>query len=96
MRAEPFAQRWRELRTTFLPAPPLPLTAADVKRLRARLRASQAVFAHWINVSPKLVQAWEAGRRVPVGAALRLLRLVEKHPELLLGWPPRPRRHPNP
>jgi putative transcriptional regulator len=91
MRAEPFDQRWRELRTTFLPAPPRPMTAADVKYLRARLRASQAVFAHWINVSPKLVQAWEAGRRVPAGAALRLLRLVEKHPGLLLGWPPRPR-----
>lgn len=41
----------------------VPVTASDVRRLRKRLRASQAVFAHYLNVSPKLVQAWGAGWR---------------------------------
>lgn len=70
----------RELRTTRLPEPPEPMSWSDVKRLRARVRTSQAVFAHYLNVSTKLVQAWEARRREPEGAALRLLRLAEKYP----------------
>jgi putative transcriptional regulator len=74
----------RDLRTTVLPAAPQPMTAQDVRRLRSRLNASQALFASYLNVSTKLVQAWEADRRTPDGAALRLLRIAEKAPELLL------------
>jgi putative transcriptional regulator len=74
------AREKRELRTTKLPEPPEPMSWSDVKRLRARVRTSQAVFAHYLNVSTKLVQAWEARRREPEGAALRLLRLAEKYP----------------
>jgi putative transcriptional regulator len=74
----------RDLRTTVLPPPPTPMGAREVRRLRTRLNASQSVFAGYLNVSAKLVQAWEAGRRSPEGAALRLLRLAEQAPELLL------------
>jgi putative transcriptional regulator len=81
------AQGKRDLRTTVLPPSPRPMTGAEVRRLRERLDASQAVFAAYLNVSTKLVQAWEAGRRAPAGAALRLLRLAEIAPELLLGVP---------
>jgi putative transcriptional regulator len=79
------AQGRRDLRTTVLPAAPKPMTARDVRRLRARLNASQAVFASYLNVSTKLVQAWESDRRTPEGAALRLLRIAEQAPELLLA-----------
>lgn len=73
-----------ELRTTTLPPPPPPMDARDVKRLRTRLKASQAVFAHYLNVSTKLVQAWESARRTPDGPALLLLRLTERNPAVLL------------
>jgi putative transcriptional regulator len=79
------AQGKRELRTTILPAPPKPMRAAEVRRLRAKLNASQAVFAHCLNVSTKLVQAWEAERRTPEGPALLLLRIVERNPGVVLG-----------
>jgi putative transcriptional regulator len=75
----------RDLKTTVLPAPPEPMRSRDVRRLRSRLEASQAVFARYLNVSTKLVQAWEADRRAPSGAALRLLRLAERAPQLLLA-----------
>ena len=78
------SQGKRHLKTTVLPSPPEPMHAQDVRELRARLDASQAVFASYLNVSTKLVQAWEADRRTPDGAALRLLRIAEKAPELLL------------
>lgn len=88
------AQGKRNLRTTILPPPPEPMGAREVQELRARLEASQAVFASYLNVSTKLVQAWEADRRTPDGAALRLLRLAERAPELLLsGTHPSSERH---
>lgn len=74
-----------ELRTTTLPPPPPPMNARDVRRLRTRLRASQAVFARYLNVSTKLVQAWESARRTPDGPALLLLRLTERNPAVLLA-----------
>jgi putative transcriptional regulator len=79
------AQGKRELRTTVLPDPPKPMAAAEIRDLRQRLHASQAVFAHYLNVSTKLVQAWEAQRRRPEGAALKLLRLAQKQPAVLLA-----------
>ena len=74
-----------ELKTTVLPAPPEPMTAAEIKNLRGRLNASQAVFAHYLSVSPKLVQAWEARRRQPQGPALLLLRIAERDPRSLVA-----------
>jgi putative transcriptional regulator len=78
----------RVLRTTLLPAGPTPMRPADVKRLRRQVNASQAVFAHYLNVSTQLVQAWEAGRRRPEGAALRLLHVGRTHPAVVFGGVP--------
>ena len=73
----------RSLRTTTLPLPLAPLDGRAVKRVRATMHASQAVFARYLNVSTKLVQAWEGDRRNPEGPALVLLHLVARQPELL-------------
>lgn len=67
------------LRTTTLPAPPPSMAPASVVELRRRLGMSQRVFAAYLNVSPKLVQTWEQGTRVPRGGALRLLELLNQH-----------------
>ena len=77
------AQGKRSLRTTTLPLPPKPLNGRAVKRLRATLHASQAVFARYLNVSTKLVQAWEANRRNPEGPALVLLHIAAEQPAVL-------------
>ena len=73
----------RSLRTTTLPLPPKPLDGRAVKKVRATLHASQAVFARYLNVSTKLVQAWEAGRRTPEGPALVLLHLAAQEPGVI-------------
>jgi len=36
-----------------------------------------------LNASSKTVQAWEQGARVPSDAALKLLTIAKKHPEVL-------------
>ena len=77
------AQGKRSLRTTTLPLPPKSLNGRAVKRVRASLHASQAVFARYLNVSTKLVQAWEANRRTPDGPALVLLHIAARQPHLI-------------
>ena len=52
-----------DLRVTELPPPPYMLSAKQIIQIRERMRVSQAVFAHLLNVSPATVQAWEQGRR---------------------------------
>ena len=73
-----------DLRTTTLPAPPPQLSKREIVELRQRLSYSQSVFAAVLNVSVKTVQAWEQGVRVPSDAALKLLSIARKHPDVLL------------
>ena len=67
-----------------VPRPPRPMSSTDIARLRQQLKYSQSVFARVLNVSPKTVQAWEQGLRVPSDAALKLLTIAKRHPEVLL------------
>lgn len=53
-------------------------TAAQIKRLRMKNKASQAVFAAYLNTSKSTVQKWEQGQKKPNGPSLKLLNLVEK------------------
>lgn len=55
-----------------------------VKRIRMKLHASQAVFAHMIGVSIDTLQNWEQGRRRPEGPALALLKVAAASPETLV------------
>lgn len=67
-------------RAAAVTPPPVP-GAADIAAFRASLGLSQPVFARALNVSPETVRAWEQGKRVPDGAALRLLEWARAHPE---------------
>ena len=51
----------------------------DIRALRLRENASQAVFARYLNVTTGLVSQWERGEKRPRGASLKLLTLVEKN-----------------
>lgn len=53
-------------------------SAYEIKRLRLKERASQAVFAAYLNTSVSTVQKWEIGDKKPSGLALKLLDLVER------------------
>jgi putative transcriptional regulator len=69
-----------------IPEPPMEYKAKDIKKIRAKRRYSQSVFAAVLNVSVKTVQSWESGERFPSHAALRLLEIVDKgayHPPIV-------------
>ena len=59
-----------------LPAPLQPLAPDEIRALRLRKGASQAVFARYLDVTTGLVRQWERGERRPQGASLKLLSLV--------------------
>lgn len=53
-------------------------SAQQIKRLRLKNKASQAVFAAYLNTSPSTVQKWERGEKKPNGPSLKLLNLVDQ------------------
>lgn len=59
--------------------PVRPLTAKQIRAIRRREGASQAVFARYLNVTTGLVSQWERGEKHPRGPSLKLLALVAKN-----------------
>ncbi len=55
------------------------LTADEIRALREREGASQAVFARYLNVTTGLISQWERGEKHPRGSSLKLLSLVARH-----------------
>ena len=55
------------------------MTPEDIRALRLRENASQAVFARYLNVTTGLVSQWERGEKRPRGPSLKLLTLVAKN-----------------
>jgi putative transcriptional regulator len=54
------------------------LSPGAIRAIRLREKASQAVFARYLNVTTGLVSQWERGEKHPRGASLKLLTLVAK------------------
>jgi putative transcriptional regulator len=53
-------------------------TAEEIIALREREQVSQAVLAHYLNVSKDAVSQWERGEIRPAGPTLKLLSLAER------------------
>jgi putative transcriptional regulator len=58
--------------------------SGDLAALRKFLDLSQNQFAERIGISTRTLQNWEQDRRQPEGPAKALLRLLAKHPRLIL------------
>ena len=52
----------------------------EIKSIRNSTGLTQVLFARYMGVSVKTVEAWESGRNHPDGAACRLLSLTQKDP----------------
>ena len=55
------------------------MSPEEIRALRLRENASQAVFARYLNVTTGLVSQWERGEKRPRGSSLKLLTLVAKN-----------------
>lgn len=62
-------------------------TATEIKMIRNATGMSQKLFAGYLGVSDKTVEAWEAGINIPSGTASRLLTMLEMDGELVKKFP---------
>ncbi|MDQ6601712.1 MAG: type II toxin-antitoxin system MqsA family antitoxin [Chloroflexota bacterium] len=76
-------KRIRKQNSVVIPPPPHVYTPEQIHALRIRLGLKQRQFAAVLSVSDKTVKAWEQGVNRPSGPALRLLQIMERHPEVL-------------
>ena len=56
-------------------------TASEIKDIRKSAELTQSLFAKYLGVSLKTVEAWESGRNQPNGAACRMLSITKKDPQ---------------
>ncbi len=59
-------------------------TASEIKSIRNNTGLTQVLFAKFMGVSVKTVEAWEAGRNHPEGTACRLLAMTRSDPSFPL------------
>lgn len=60
-----------------------PMDVPQVIQARTAVGLSQSQFAALMGVSVRTLQEWEQGRRKPSGAAMTLLRIAARHPEVV-------------
>ena len=71
---------------TFMIEPVKKYSNEDIKKIRNKAGMTQAVFANYMGVSPKTVEAWELGRTHPTGPAYRLLNILDQGKEAELSF----------
>ena len=61
---------------TYMILPVKEYTNVEIRDIRKRAGMTQSVFASYMGVSKKTVEAWECGRTHPTGPAFRLLDIL--------------------
>jgi putative transcriptional regulator len=56
----------------------------EVAVARSKTGLTQAQFAQALHISKRTLQEWEQGRRKPSGAAVALIQIAFRHPEIIL------------
>ncbi len=56
----------------------VPITGPQIRAMRMRANLSQAVFAHYLNLTVGYVSQLERGAKQPTGAALTLLNVIKR------------------
>lgn len=61
--------------------------AEEIKKIRRTTGLSQKLFASYLGVSNKTVEAWERGINQPSGVASRMLHMMELDEDLVREFP---------
>lgn len=67
--------------TTYHISPVKEYSNSQIRELRMKKGMSQTVFASFMGVSKKTVEAWEGGRTHPTGSACRLMDVLDSDTE---------------
>ena len=71
---------------TYIIEPVKKYSNEEIKTIRNKAGMTQAVFAEYMGVSSKTVEAWENGRTHPTGPANRLLYLLDEGEQATLSF----------
>ena len=63
-------------KVTYTIAPVKKYNREEIKKVRTNAGMTQSVFATYMGVSVKTVEAWECGRTHPTGPAYRLMSIL--------------------
>lgn len=63
-------------KSTYIITPVKEFDSDEIKMIRNNAGMTQLVFANYMGVSKKTVEAWECGRSHPTGPAFRLLNIL--------------------
>lgn len=64
---------------TYSIDPVIELDKDQIRAVRVKANMTQNVFANFLGVSVKTVEAWERGRTHPTGPAYRLMNLLSNN-----------------
>lgn len=67
--------------TTYVIEPVTEYNNKEIREIRNRAGMTQSVFANYLGVSKKTVEAWERGRTHPTGPAYRLISILAEGKE---------------
>ena len=65
-------------KTTYVISPVKEYSCTEIKKIRNDAGMTQNVFANYMGVSKKTVEAWECGRTHPTGPAYRLMNILSE------------------
>ena len=66
---------------TYVLSPVRHFDKGEIRNVRMAAGMTQSVFADFMGVSKKTVEAWECGRTHPTGSACRLMEVLSEHGE---------------
>ena len=72
--------------TVFMISPVTKYSNKEIRAIRNKAGMTQTVFANYMGVSKKTVEAWELGRTHPTGPACRLLNILDQGKENELSF----------
>lgn len=72
--------------TSYIIAPVREYNNKEIREIRNRAGMTQSVFASYMGVSKKTVEAWENGRTHPTGPAYRLMNILSLGKEMDLAF----------
>ena len=67
---------------TYMILPVKEYSGKEIRDIRTKAGMTQSVFASYMGVSIKTVEAWEGGRTHPTGPVFRLLDILSKSEEM--------------
>ena len=67
---------------TYMILPVREYSGKEIREIRKKAGMTQSVFASYMGVSIKTVEAWEGGRTHPTGPVFRLLDILSESDEM--------------